>query len=228
MAATWEYETKGFKRGFDEMTTNVFQRKTSNATTCKERPILFSGPMVRAILEGRKTQTRRVVKPPSPYADGDDITVAWACGDVKCPYGKPGDPLWVREGLRGDGQPGDRRIGIMRYAADGEMVLTYNQDHLWGYKRPTLSAIYMPRWASRILLEVTDVRVERLQEISWNDAKSEGVITRDGPLYADEPVTAYVPQDQYRILWDSINGKKHPWSSNPWVWVVEFKKLESA
>lgn len=156
----------------------------------KERPILFSGPMVRAIREARKTQTRRVVKEidPDEFVSSNEADNLALC----CPYGAVGDRLWVRETWQGN-------QGDIRYGADGDSLHGYNG---W---RPS---IFMPRWASRITLEVTGVRVERVQEISEEDAQAEGVAHRC----------------DYKVVWDAINGKKYPWSSNPWVWVIEFKR----
>ena len=161
-----------------------------------DRPIIFSGPMVRAILEGHKTQTRRVCKlqafayvpqyglyPPSPY-------------------GVPGDRLWVRETFMAT-------LGGIVFAADGG-------DHYGaGGKLKWKPSLFMPRWASRLTLEIVNVCVERLQEISEDDAFAEGVNTGD---WLGDPV------GEYAKLWDSINAKRAPWASNPWVWVVEFRK----
>lgn len=203
----------------------------------KERPILFSGPMVRAILDGRKTQTRRVIKPTQPRDDG-----MWPAGRnpvPDCPYGRPGDRLWVREtwgiSLCGnrvslspeawpDGWPVDR----LRYAADG-------YDFGLSTKRPS---IHMPRWASRITLEITDIRVQRLRDISEDDAVAEGIeygqsdgATSNGrnrcfvnPVSPNEEGTA---QWAFSQLWDSINAERAPWASNPWVWAVSFKRINN-
>lgn len=186
----------------------------------KEFPILFSGEMVRAILEDRKTQTRWVVKVPPPDDYGDSgIDVQWAVGNIKCPYGQPGDRLWVRESLRGDGMPGNRRKGIMRYAADGEMVMVDGVDVVWQFKKLVVPSIHMPRWASRITLEIVNVRIERLQEISEDDAKAEGVEPNPRDALANH-ITAFFQ------LWDSINiHRGFGCDTNPWVWVIEFKRV---
>lgn len=201
----------------------------------KERPILFSGPMVRAILEGRKTQTRRVVKArnicaeclqsdnaPNNYTDLVDAdgraNVAGAifgttpylktgfckhndvCGErIRCPYGKPGDRLWVRETWQPYGD-------LYAYRA----TPPFEDNGNW---KPS---IHMPRAVSRLTLEITNVRVERLQDISVEDAIAEGVVAGNSPTPSDE---------KFAEIWDKINGKKHPWASNPWVWVVEFRKV---
>ncbi|MFA7488583.1 MAG: hypothetical protein WCY72_10945 [Lysobacteraceae bacterium] len=212
----------------------------------KERPILFSAPMVRALLAGTKTQTRRVVKPQpeqgcigrfgpgNPFIRGErDAT--------RCPYGQPGDRLWVREAFSGPHcmdatdecvavQPSKWGEGSrIWYWADG------NPTHGdWTRPRPS---IHMPRWASRILLDVTAVRVERLQDISEADAKAEGItpIWPDGPRDDGGPNHFTVDVDPghlngptaatvYRMLWELINGEGS-WGANPWVWVVEFKRV---
>jgi hypothetical protein len=199
----------------------------------KERPILFSGPMIRAILDGRKTQTRRMIKHrENRWECGDDgvtgkVWPFWPCYvygepepiDMPCPYGVAGDRLWVRETWAvvphvTDNGPKHRAKG------DGTGV-TWRAD--WnanpsGFKWKR--SIHMPRWASRITLEVTGVRVERLNEISRGDAMAEG---------CPHPNLAYGqnPCDWFHELWESINGPES-WAKNPWVWVVEFQKVEAA
>lgn len=202
--------------------------------TIKERPILFSGPMVRAIIEGRKTQTRRVIAcdfdKTEPGRVFDYQLQRW----MECPYGKPGDRLWVRETFRfvdfehADGQ----WSAAVQYEADGARgprTFDVNEDTRFG-ARPS---IHMPRWASRIMLEVTEVRVERLQEISELDAQAEGV-TFDGSYWRGgphrikgTPKCMPTPASAFHDLWDSINAKRgHGLDSNPWVWVFSFKVLE--
>jgi hypothetical protein len=225
----------------------------------KERPIMFSGGMVCAILEGRKTQTRRVVKEdvrPEParieayYIDNRIFIPTSNSGKVgifnppqiKCPYGKPGDRLWVRETFTfvADGEFA-LRSGVA-YKAEGAIQwlgqdtselngkTVYNQDKpdVWKWK----SSMFMLRRLSRILLEVVSVRVERVQSITEADAIAEGIEqTRLGFRDYELPagVMHGVPAEySYRTLWDSINGKKVgcSWADNPWVWVPEFKVLE--
>ena len=184
----------------------------------KERPILFSAPMVRAILDGRKTQTRRIVKNIGivpgigEILKGSDDIKEWP---ELCPYGKPGDRLWVRE--------------TFCYHDDLAMYL-YKADDVTCCKwKPS---IHMPRIASRILLEVVNVRVERLNDISEEDAIAEGInlpspyvgIGMDGEVIESETIS-WMPSDYYKELWESINGPGS-WDLNPWVWVVEFKILE--
>lgn len=213
----------------------------------KERPILFKGDMVKAILEGRKTQTRRVVKPmpfidyPTGFrlqqeyelehypkcsfvqagmlCDCKAIYEPWKAERVAaCPYGQPGERLWVRETFA-TRHPYDLEEEHLTYRADylelGEKVLSAG----WGWK----PSIFMPRCASRLTLEVTNVRVEQLQSISLDDIQAEGT-----PFGSDLsiPNDGYASRQEFQTLWESINGKKYPWSSNVWVWVVEFKRVE--
>ena len=190
----------------------------------KERPILFSAPMVRAILDGRKTVTRRLVKPNPHKVDGGvpfGDAPAWAHAEpgsavMRCPYGVRGDRLYLRETWAAPHAydhlpprliPQDARI---HYAATED-----RGGLLW---RPS---IHMPRWASRILLEITAARVERLQDISEADARAEGAPAYRlpaHPVFDDRPHVL-----GYAQLWDSINGAGS-WDANPWVWVIEFKR----
>jgi hypothetical protein len=170
----------------------------------KERPILFSGPMVLAILEGRKTMTRRVRKPQPKLFDTTARMV------IGCPYGQPGDRLYVKETFL----PWDASGGVEKY-------LYRATEHGTAYDGSWKSPLFMPRKASRITLEITGVRVERVQEITWEDAKAEG-ITYDG--FPDSACEFY--RQEFKILWDSINAKRgFGWDVNPWVWVIEFKQI---
>lgn len=199
----------------------------------KERPILFSGHMVRAILNGQKTVTRREIKPSMRSADSSfelhqQEDESWrpmhtfdeSCMDAKgtehpivCPYGQPGDRLWVREAWA--------QINVAQ--APGESWVVYREcDNRTDYGGPWKPSIHMRRRDSRILLEVTDVRVELLQDISEEQAEAEGVgFLRHAPD-ADETLTA---AQLFECLWSSINGDES-WHGNPWVWVVEFKRVE--
>lgn len=227
----------------------------------KERPILFSGPMVRALLAGTKTQTRRVVKPApqtvrnhrSAVWDGDpaELMKLLTTAGRRCPYGQPGSRLWVRETYFAWGR-WETRFSAKKgrdewhfvdltleagkshlYAANGQQPQPMGgKRHKGGvtptwWKRP---AIFMPRAASRITLEVTGVRVERLQDISEADALAEGIVQlRDGGfgLPAGEHYHAADPRISYWSLWEHINGTGSV-EANPWVWVVEFRRLEAA
>ena len=192
-------------------------------TVARKRPILFSAPMVRALLDGSKTQTRRAIKPQPRRVDGGvpfGDAPAWAHAEpgsavMRCPYGKRGDRLWVRETWRVCGgreyeYQQDRSQAMYRatHQEDG-FPLTW-ESYTW---RPS---IFMPRWASRITLQVTGVRVERLHGISRGDAMAEGCPFAN---MADGPD----PRQWYAELWGQINGPD-AWDANPWAWVVEFRR----
>lgn len=186
----------------------------------KERPILFQSAMVRAILAGTKTQTRRVAKGVVAVHSrtGEALATLDSAGPrVACPYGQPGDRLWVRESF----SPYLYREGCW-YWADGNIAA-------YDCEKPKPS-IHMWRWASRITLEVTAVRVERLQDISIEDAKAEGAwpdvsVVGDCASYFGIDVLAVNPYRAFQMLWERINGPGS-WDANPWVWCVEFKRLE--
>ena len=210
-------------------------------TAIKERPILFSAPMVRAVLEGRKTVTRRAVRDGFNPENLEGTLSASECRKLYrelpqyfgasyfCPYGQPGDRLWVREtfiDLRGTGveyRPDpDGPLQRYAYAADcrpGSHCDEARKDFGLKYK----PSIHMPRVACRILLEITDVRVERLQDISRADIRAEGL--QCPPELASDDVSPNY-RDWYpaawRELWESTGGN---WDANSWVWVVEFKRV---
>ena len=204
----------------------------------KERPILFSAPIVRAILSSTKTQTRRIFKPDRMTwdANGRYTTHAMRGGELSitgsgpfkpsswlhyCPYGQPGDRLWVRETFaRIDGQT--------RPWIETDYQATYTHgDRLGdtlGIKKRWTPSIHMPRHASRITLEVTGVRVETLQDIDLADALAEG-ISDTGALILDSAGNEQGgPIAEYAVLWEQINGPGS-WDENPWVWVIEFRRL---
>jgi hypothetical protein len=207
----------------------------------KERPILFSGPMVCAILSRTKRQTRRICKPAQFYCMSQVVEVPDPLergqvyngshfgdeeGDVQfaSPYGGRGDRLWVRETFahlyRDNIAPTSRHPEDVAYRADGLTPDPY----VFGSWKPS---IHMPRWASRITLEITSVRVERLQDVSEADALAEGIVQlRDGGfgLPAGEHYHATDPRISYWSLWDHINGPGSV-DANPWVWVVEWPAL---
>ena len=205
----------------------------------KEHPIILSTPMVKAILDGRKTQTRRPIKP-QPKDTWSEfmpvITTGWStdlwnfynpnsfddCGDIKCPYGQVGDRLWVRETFCYKVDPNTEEVCHNEYwyrATDPDIVKidTENQCETSPWK----PSIHMPRWASRIDLEITEIRAERLQDITPSDAVAEGALPYNLHGWLKE-----VSDFNFQLLWDSINGKKYPWDSNCWVWVISFKKEE--
>lgn len=213
----------------------------------RERPILFSGPMVRAILAGNKTQTRRIVKPWVPRLGVDAVPADvsylpdFTCYRATSPYGQPGDRLWVRESTHRrpmlnllTGEPLADKYDGGAYTADGADVLTPEGfDLAWWYSRKSCPSIHMPRFACRLVLEVTGVRVERLNDISDSDCWAEGIEECDGAL--DEVEICHLakamgrtfedPQPSYAALWEQINGPGS-WHANPWVWVVEFRRIE--
>lgn len=220
----------------------------------RERPILMQGDMVRATLAGTKRQTRRLVKPQPPVysehfrqwygrpdvwldQDGSDYS-------VRCPYGQVGTKLWVRETWAAV-WPGESPVPLsecrIEYRADlppgskdgpGEWPAECKSDAEAPKWRPS---IHMPRWASRITLEVTGVRVERLKSISEDDARAEGVEPDVVEAWFDavgapDPyavASRSVYRHGFQALWDRINGAKVPWSSNPWVFAIEFKRVEA-
>ncbi|HFD4662208.1 TPA: morphogenetic protein [Klebsiella variicola subsp. variicola] len=188
----------------------------------KERGMIFNGEMVRAILDGRKTQTRRIMAPqpaddiergifPNPEAIGWKSSLRHKHGSTTahfCPYGKPGDRIWVRETWA--------RYNIDQNSHDIAYRATTPED--WPEDGRWRPSIHMPRWASRILLEITNVRVERLKSISDSDAIREGCSTAD--MKSGDCVA-----DVFARLWASIYGAES-WNANPWVWVIEFKRVE--
>ncbi|HCF5638919.1 TPA: hypothetical protein NIH07_004506 [Pseudomonas aeruginosa] len=216
----------------------------------KERPILFSGPMVRAILEGRKTVTRRIAKP----VKHPDLGNIYAPGalvlehepqhvvDRACPYGQPGDRLWVRETWTDVNMCG---APALAYRADEDIrdlmeepgflddrgAFNYDDPRVKPYPfacwyaeldqarwRPS---IHMPRWASRILLELTAVRIEHLQDISEEQARAEGYPAERECETGGSGLDAWL---WFRSLWGEINGPE-AFTANPWVWVIEFKRV---
>lgn len=193
----------------------------------KERPILFSAPMVRAILAGTKTQTRRALAPDLFISSGGAVVRMASAGpattgirEAHCPYWRePGDRLWVREAWAWSG---DLAIAECERVARGEVWYRADPER----SNPAIRwrpSIHMPRWASRITLEVTGVRVERLQAISEDDAQAEGCEPRQ-PLMAGGIVIPGQWRLGYRALWESINGPGS-WDTNPWVWVLEFRRV---
>lgn len=229
----------------------------------KERAIIFSGPMVRAILDGRKTQTRRPVDMTNPHRpisflggegeeddpeqwgyffDGPDhngyMVLARGLDErrnhgsisIRCPYGDVGDRLWAWCLAHPDYHTEQEGEKLGRTIQDGRWchyAATDDVDDNDG-KSPWRSPLFMPRWVSRITLEITEVRVQRLQDISEKDILAESVdvslaATMTGTPWGDIPdlFTAW------RLVWDSINAKRAPWSSNPWAWAISFKRVES-
>ncbi len=233
----------------------------------KERPILFSPPMVRSILAGTKTMTRRtrgldeINKEPDRYEfrellaiDGDLFAVFWDSGQVehvlvKCPFGRIGDKTWVRETWQTHCDMDHISPRDLPEGCDIQYPATYDG---WVSKRRP--SIHMPRWASRILLEITDIRIERLQQISEEDAKAEGVEALDFERYAPDFDWSVCPlcggtclytgysadggarpdcdclkcdthKKRFRNLWEYLNGEGS-WEDSPWVWAISFLRIE--
>lgn len=233
----------------------------------RERGIIFGPRMIEALLADRKTQTRRLVKKlaecdiPGAYLDAYNGGPEWCwwtaddrqCnghGSIRCPYGKPGDLLWVKESHWRDW----REPNVVIYDATPEWgkyrdepfpVRSTNPDghqptreesraamlpKFWRRRSPML----MPRWASRLTLQVVAIRIERVQDISEADAQAEGLqrpILSEGPVFDSplgplrtHPQTGYY-RDAFAATWDEIHGEEHPWSANDRVWVVTFEKL---
>ena len=197
--------------------------------------------MVRALLAGTKTQTRRIVKP-QPSANlswGGWVTCStarknegkamWGVGEhldrahyARCPYGKPGDRLWVRESIRRQDPAWDHLPNVASFfIADGEQT----KADAWPWKSKALPSIHCPRGLSRITLEITGVRVERLQAISLSDALAEGISDRVNAAFKVGK-HEWAGVAEYHALWESINGPGS-WDANPWVWVVEFKRVNA-
>lgn len=191
----------------------------------KTRPILFSGPMVRAIVEGRKTQTRRIVRLREGDLRAGRTGEVFAGDEVRSPYGVAGDQLWVRETWGTITGNGIRTV----YRADGEQPMGLDGKMVWN------PSIFMRPAQSRIQLEVVSVRAEKLQGITELEAKLEGVVPLEG-VGPDQAIIERTPETcrhfgthpytgAYAVLWDTINGQRASWSSNPWVWAVTFKVL---
>ena len=197
----------------------------------KETGILFTPENYDKTASGVKTQTRRVIKPQPILVN--DRTWTWPCDGIKskaswaknltgktislihaeqCPYGTVGDRLYVKEGLERD------ECGA-RYRRDKQLVIqkTIGGRYLWQWQRDYLSPLHMPKWAARLWLELTDVRAERVREISYDDEGAEGVTL--GPNCNDR-------HSGFIALWESINGKGS-WDLNPWVWVLSYRRIQS-
>lgn len=240
--------------------------------TPKERAMLLSAPMVRAVLDGTKTQTRRVMRPQpeeswSQHRDGPRESLGWSwphrsgthipIGErllAHCPFGQSGDRLWVRETWRYAGWTEDG-IPKIEYAADGRTKFCHRVPEEWCERLEDIWAelskpsnygidgraadrhwrpsIHMPRWASRITLEITDVRAERLLDIREAGALAEGIIKhRRGGWHWEQPPAGIErsnhfgwrdPRFAFSVLWEMINGADS-WRANPWVWVIEFRR----
>lgn len=207
-------------------------------TPGRERSVIFTGPEVRAVQDGRKTQFRRVVKAGRDPNFGCELAPCEIAAEINrvdpnyelCPFGQPGTVLWVRETWGWSAK--------LPYGIHDECLRASHPD-LFAYRidEPTGSWCWrpssqMPRWASRLTLRVTDVRVQRLQEISEKDARAEGCdpyIAGEGvvkpPMFGDEYQYRPDYRTGFQILWDTTHGKRHPWASNPWVWATTFERI---
>jgi len=228
----------------------ISARRVPVAQFPKERPMLYGAPMVRGLRDDTKTNTRRVVKPCRDRRWGCELAPHELAGEVNggdftnCPYGQPGDRLWVREtarcNYRSEQPPTNTGCIGVDYRAGGSRMQDYalgeRDNYPWFPSRSFNAdqtmrwapAIHMPRWASRITLEISAVRVERLQDISEADAIAEGIEkTPSGmwSLYGQSDVDGtYSPRASFRALWESIYGAGS-WEANPWVWVVSFRRI---
>ncbi|EBW2268822.1 hypothetical protein CBK19_24560 [Salmonella enterica subsp. enterica serovar Hillingdon] len=217
----------------------------------KERGMIFNAEMVRAILEGRKTQTRRPVKPQPELTErsgfswngvvfgsgSDDRETNRNFAHVKCPFGKPGYRIWVRETFRVHSRASDVATLVYRASVRNSWTEQTHRVPVAVCNKPAIPekwtpSIHMPRWASRITLEITDVRVERLHNISERDALREGLFQLPASgRYCLQPgmqyfgMASHSAKEVYSWLWASIYGEES-WAANPWVWVIEFKRVE--
>ncbi|MCW9670450.1 hypothetical protein ORL60_14400 [Klebsiella michiganensis] len=226
----------------------------------KERGMIFNGEMTRAILDGRKTQTRRIMKVQpkpcnhenwpdySPDPQWKSYPSGWCCAvcnngttidhrhhakGITCPYGTVGDRIWVRETFRVHSRATDVATLVYKASVRNSWTEQTHRVPVSVCNKPATPekwtpSLHMPRWASRILLEITDVRVERLNSISQEDAQAEGMeLTGWRPTYSDPDSGGEVmtPYDNFAELWSSIYGDES-WQANPWVWVIEFKRVE--
>lgn len=228
----------------------------------KERPILFSGEMVRAILDGRKTQTRRVIKPQPTQVLPEIAPQNWkwqknesspvtGVGSEwmleQSPFGVPGDELWVRETWDVCYKPRKKRV-LIAYRADGDFTYDKTLDGIEENQLPKAwkdarwhPSIHMPRWASRIQLRIKDIRVERVQDITWKDIVAEGIVS-ERELVKKLPLIPHLKEKSkenlyrladlvartsyWRPLWDKLNRKRgYGYERNPWVWVIEFERI---
>ncbi|SAU56484.1 morphogenetic protein [Klebsiella pneumoniae] len=196
--------------------------------------MIFNAEMVRALLSGRKTQTRRIIKPQPEATLSGSLSGKWLSRPlnglllpkiediaIHCPFGSVGDRIWVREAFRVHSRATDVATLVYKASERNSWTEQTRRVPVAVCNKPATPekwtpSLHMPRWASRILLEITGVRVERLRSMSQDDARAEGVIAASGPMEAGLA---------FRELWDSIYGEES-WKANPWVWVIEFKRVE--
>lgn len=212
-----------------------------------ERPIFFNAEMVRAVLNGSKTQTRRIMKAQPEAIPKEDefgepgFWIPFNAGQtmvrneemrIACPFGLKGDRLWVRETFRVHSRATD--VATLVYKASQRQSWTQQTHRVPASvcNKPAViekwtPSIHMPRWASRITLEITGVRVERLQSINEDDARAEGVTWKSATQgVIAKPGDVLSAKDDFSILWKSIYGEE-AWQANPWVWVIEFQRVDA-
>ena len=210
----------------------------------KERPILMSAPMVRALLQKQKTQTRRVMKSQPYTLEAEGFGYATKAGGFvslvsehclnECPYGKPGNRLWVKETFHWS----LKLDAIYKTCIDPGLEQLIDFYRIKQCKK-WVPSIFMPRWASRITLEITEVRVQRLQKISWEDCIAEGIVGTDASAVITQRMSTSEQEGllgagwseylraAYRSLWEQLNGAGS-WDANPWVWAISFNVLGGA
>ena len=215
----------------------------------KEKPILFNPEMIKAILNGTKCMTRRILKPQPPHHDWNIVRAShhnflgpnsqW----MKCPYGTAGKQLWVRETYAAEEKWDDlapseiKEACINDFQDPSRIWYKASEDwERWDLHEPrgkVRQSIFMCRWMSRIQLEILEIRVERLQDITTEDAKAEGLVhwlsLFSGIVYygiKQADIWEQDPRKTFERLWDDINGKDYPWSSNPFVWKISFKRIK--
>ncbi len=206
----------------------------------KERGLICTGESVRAFLDGRKTQTRRIAKLPEKWHSGrgafkknphgdEEFVIHGDCGTktMYCPHGRVGDKLWVRETVRHNIEHSN-----FYYTADNKGVGIECYQVLRNREKPylkTISSRFMPKSLARIWLEITGVRVEKVQDITWQDCKAEGItLVGDELVFNNKKQKQSLMRTKFRRLWDSINAKRgYGWIKNPFVWCVEFRKVKS-
>ncbi len=205
-----------------------------------ERPILFTGRLVRKILADEKNQTRRIMNP-QPVQD-PDFSGGWAWKTKRtetalqsinegfypevCPYGRPGDLLWVREsfviGMKGRKPELGEKPSVWYRADDNENLLWTDEAGTTSFEVPWKPSIHMPRSVCRLVLELVSVRVERLQDISEGDARAEGAEIAPGNVQSPDKESY---RGAFAFMWNRINSERGSWSDNPWVWVLSFRRI---
>ncbi|AXO73639.1 MULTISPECIES: hypothetical protein [Klebsiella pneumoniae complex] len=217
-------------------------------TKITERGMIFNAEMVRALLSGRKTQTRRIIKPQPEATLSGSLSGKWLSRPlnglllpkiediaIHCPFGSVGDRIWVREAFRVHSRATDVATLVYKASERNSWTEQTRRVPVAVCNKPATPekwtpSLHMPRWASRILLEITNVRVERLNAISEEDARAEGII--DGGCLncgEPEPCGCANPEpdatDAFAYLWQSVYGQES-WNANPWVWVISFERIE--